>query len=142
MNKDTWILVANSTIARLFKLDKLQLIEMDTLVNPEGRMYDKDLTSDKPGTAFDGSGQYPMGKAHSAKEVEVEAFAKKVADHIDHARANGKIDRIFIAANPTFLGLLRGSLSHPCESIVAHSVDKDITSMKPDEIRGYFPIGL
>lgn len=142
MHKDTWILVANSTIARLFRLDKLQLIEMDTLVNPEGRMYDKDLASDKPGTAFDGSGRYGMSKSHSPKEAEVEAFARKVADHLDHARASGEIDRIFIAANPGFLGLLRGSLTHPCESIVAHSVDKDITNMKPDEIRSYFPIGL
>ena len=105
-------------------------------------MHNKDLTSDKPGATFDGSGRYSMGKSHTLKEAEVEAFAKKVADHLDHARASGEIERIFIAANPGFLGLLRGSLTHPCESIVEKSVDKDITNMKPDEIRGYFPIGL
>jgi len=142
MNKKTWILVANSAIARIFRLDKLQLIEMDTFVNPEGRMHNKDLTSDKPGAAFDGSGRYPMNKSHTLKEAEVEFFAKKVADHLDHARASGEIERLFIAANPGFLGLIRGALTHPCESIVEKSVDKDITNMKPDEIRGYFPIGL
>ncbi len=142
MAKETWIVVANSTLARIFRLDKLQLIEMDTMINPEGRLHDKDLATDKPGVAFDGSGRYAMTKEHSPKEAEVESFAKKVAAHIDHARAVGQIDRIFLAANPGFLGLLRSSLTNPTAGIISHSVDKDITNMKPDDIRGYFPIGL
>ena len=142
MTKETWIVVANSAIARFFRLDKLQLIEVETFVNPQGRMHNKDLASDKPGAAFDGSSRYPMTKSHSLKETEVESFAKKVADHLDHARASGEINRVFIAANPGFLGLIRGSMTHPSESIVEKSVDKDITSLKPDEILGYFPIGL
>lgn len=142
MTKDTWILVANSAVARFFRLDKLQLIELETFVNPLGRMHNKDLASDRPGATFDGSARYPMTKSHSIKEAEVEAFAKKVADHIDHARASGQIDRVFLAANPGFLGLIRGSMTHPSEMIVEKSVDKDITSLKPDEILEYFPIGL
>ncbi len=142
MSKNTWIVVANSSIARVFALDKLQLIEMDTLVNPDGRVYDKDLASDKPGAAFDGSGRYSLNKSHSPKEAGVESFAKKVADHIDHARSNNQINRVFIAANPAFLGVLRRSLTSQCESMISHSVDKDITGLKPDEIRTYFPIGL
>lgn len=142
MSKNTWIVVANSSIARVFELEKLQLIEMDTLVNPDGRVYDKDLASDKPGAAFDGSGRYSLNKSHSLKEAGVELFAKKVADHIDQARARNQIDRVFIAANPSFLGELRRSMSNQCESIISHSVDKDITGLKPDEIVSYFPIGL
>jgi len=142
MVKDTWIVVANSTLARIFRLDKLQLIEMDSMINPEGRMQSKDLASDKPGIAFDGAGRYAMNKAHTPKEAEIESFAKKVAEHIDHARASGQIDRVFIAANPGFLGLLRGSMTHASAGMIAHYIDKDITGMKPDEIRSYFPIGL
>ncbi|ADI38618.1 putative uncharacterized protein [Waddlia chondrophila 2032/99] len=142
MSKETWVLVANSSVARFFRLDKLQLIEMEAFVNPEGRMQNKDLASDKPGATFDGSGRYPMTKSHTLKEAEVEAFAKKVADRLDLARASGQVNRVFIAANPSFLGLLRGSMTHSCEAIVEKSIDKDITNMKPDEIFGYFPIGL
>jgi len=142
MVKETWIVVANSTLARIFRLDKLELIEMDTMINPEGRMLSKDLATDKPGTAFDGAGRYAMSKAHTPKEAEVESFSKKVAEHIDHARASGQIDRVFLAANPAFLGLLRGTMTHPSVAMIAHSIDKDLTGMKPDEIISYFPIGL
>jgi protein required for attachment to host cells len=144
MSKETWIIAANSTIARVFRLDKLELIEMETLINPEGRLHDRELGSDKPGRGFDsvGSGRSAYTKSLSLKESEIEAFAKKLANYIEHARSSGQIDRVFIAANPAFLGSVRSSLSHNSESIVAHSIDKDITGMKPNEILGYFPIGL
>ena len=49
--KLTWILVADNTRARFFTADtpSSALEEIDALIHPEGRLYDRDLTTDLPG---------------------------------------------------------------------------------------------
>lgn len=144
MQKETWIVVANSTQARIFKLEGLTLIEQDSLIHAESRMHEKDLIADKPGAAYSGvaQGRYGMGQQQSPKKIEVSLFAKQISDHLDNARATGRLERIYLAASPSFLGLLRSEMNNHTQNLVAAEVDKDITHMKEDEILGYFPIGL
>ncbi len=145
MQKATWILVANSANARIFKLQKgLKLQEIQTFIHAESRMHEKDLISDKPGVAYKGVGSVRVGMQQQVppKKVEAISFAKQIADFLEAARAKGDIDRIFLAANPAFLGLLRHELTSLTSKIIAHEVDKDITHQRPEEIIKYFPIGL
>lgn len=144
MKKETWIVVANSTQARIFKLQNLELIEMDAMIHPESRMHERDLIADKPGAAYAGvaPGRYGMEQQQSPKKNEATIFAKQLIDRLDNARSTGQIDRLFLAATPTFLGLLRREMSHLTANLIVSEVDKDITGLRADEIRGYFPIGL
>ncbi len=142
MQKETWIIVANSTHARIFRLENLQLIELDALIHPEGRIHEKDLIADKPGVTRGGPGTYGMEQQKSPKKIEAVNFAKLVADSLDSARAKGQIDRLFVAAAPSFLGLLRQEMTQLLTNMVDVEVAKDITGLKPEEILGYFPIGL
>lgn len=144
MKKDSWIVVANSSVARLFKLDKLKLIEMDSLIHPQSRMQDRDLVTDHPGQTNEsmGTSRSQMEVQNPPKKMEAINFAKQIADHLDLARAKGQLEKIYLAATPSFLGLIRQEMSQTTEKLVEAEIDKDITHMKPDVILGYFPIGL
>ena len=49
-NNKTWILIANSTHARFFHAEKVgTLVEVHTLIHPEGRFHDQELVEGKPG---------------------------------------------------------------------------------------------
>lgn len=58
--KKTMIVVADSYCARIFNVEAAHstLTEVETLINPEGRLHDRDITSDLPGKmeGVDGSG--------------------------------------------------------------------------------------
>jgi len=145
MKKESWVVAANSVNARLFRLEKLKLVEMDALVHPESRLHEKDLVADKPGLTFESFGpgaRFPMGQQQSPKKTEAVIFAKQVGERLELARARGEIERLYIAASPSFLGLLRQELSDQTADLIESEVAKDITQLKPDEILKYFPIGL
>jgi protein required for attachment to host cells len=144
MHKETWIVVANSTLARIFRLEGLKLVEMDTLIHPEGRMHEKDLVADKSGNTGDifTSQRSSYSPPHSAKDVTNTNFAKKVAAHLEQGRNKGTLNRLFIAAGPGFLGTLRNELTTQTQSLIAAEVDKDITHLNPQEIKSHFPIGV
>lgn len=143
MSKETWIVAANSTIARIFQLDKLLLIEMNGLVHPESRLREKDFIEGSAGSVVGaGSRKIMLGQQQSPKKIEAEQFAKQIAEHIGNARASGRLERLFLAASPSFLGLLRNEMDAHTAGLIVHEVSKDITHMEPEEIRSYFPIGL
>ena len=144
MKKQSWIVVANSSLARVFRLENLKLHEMDSLVHAKSRMHGIELTSDKSGENREsaGHGNASLSKQITPKKHEAIVFAKEVAGHLDLARSRGQIDRLFLAASPPFLGLLRQELNHQTAGMVSVEVDKDITHLLPEQIIEYFPIGL
>lgn len=144
MKKQSWVVVANSSLARLFHLENLKLHEMDSLVHSKSRMHGMELTSDRSGQNREGVGygNAALSKQMTPKKHEAVVFAKEVAEHLNAARSRGQIERLFIAANPSFLGLIRQELNHQTAEMVSAEVDKDITHLDPQKILEYFPIGL
>ncbi len=145
MKKETWILAANKTQARIFKLEKgLNPVEIETLVHTESRLRAQDLVGDKPGATYEGAGhaRRSMEQQTMPKEFEAQLFAKQVAGRLVLARAQDKLERLYIAASPHFLGLLRRELDPLTEKILMHTVDKDLTLLEPKAILQYFPIGI
>lgn len=151
MIKDTWIVVANGTQARFFRLDKLRLVEMEAMIHPESRMREHEYVEQKPGATHQGGGTGNPGIGHGIysteqqtppKKVEAINFAKEVAARLDNVRSKGKLERLYVAASPAFLGLLRQELDQRTTHLVAAEVAKDITHLRAEEILPYFPIGL
>lgn len=146
MAKETWVIVANSALARFFKLEGMTLIEMPALVHPEGRMKTDELVSDAPGATWGSSAystsRYQTGQQTPPKKIEDIQFARDVANQLEAVRAKGQVNKIYIAASPAFLGLLRGEMTKGVEGIVESAVPKDIVHLNREEIRTYFPIGL
>ncbi len=138
---NTWIAVANSAMARIFLIEKNgNVLEIETLVHPQSRLHGRDLTSERPGRMQDsiGSSRHAMEQATSPKEVEYEIFAKNVATYLHTAHQENKFNRLYLAASPHFLGLLRQEILPAVTLTIQSELDKDITHMSPSEIKSSF----
>lgn len=139
--EQTWVVVAESSRARIFALHGLQtpMEELEDLVNPAGRAPEHDLTSDRPGRTTDSTGSQRHAKEPqvSPKEQVVVTFARTVADHIEQARTHGEFQNLILAAAPEFLGLLRKSLSEATRQKIKREIHKNIVREDEKNIRKY-----
>jgi len=141
----TWIVVADSSRARIFsKNGRTPLTEEAGFIHPESRLHEHDLTSDVPGSDGSSRGAQRHGKAQRtpAKRHEAETFSKRVADHLESARTEGRFQRLFVVAPPAFLGLLRDHFSHALGTLVTGEVNKNLVQLAPDELRHQLPVRL
>jgi len=140
---NTWVVAADSGSARIF--DAVSpvgpLEEREDFANPEGRVREQDLASDKPGRSFDSMGhhRHAMGQVESPRERSAASFARLLAGRIAEARARGELDRVVLVAAPEFLGLLRESLDAETRKRVESEYSFNLVAMKPDEIRAHLP---
>jgi protein required for attachment to host cells len=145
MKKEIWVLVANSSNAKIYKVERNQnFIELEVLEHQESRQKDSDLVSSKPGRQFDslGMGRHAYQQKTSPKLQEYETFARQISNHLDEAREKGKFGKLYLAANPSFLGILRSFMSGHTQALIAGEIDKDLTQIKPQEIREHLPLVL
>lgn len=145
MKKDIWIIVANSSHAKIFKVERnKELIEVEDLIHVQSRQKDSELVTSKPGRQFDslGMGRHAYQQKTSPKLQEFETFARQIANHLDIAREKGLFNKLYLAANPSFLGILRPLLSNLTEELIAGEVAKDMTQLKMQEIRDHLPFVL
>jgi protein required for attachment to host cells len=137
---ETWVVIADSSQARLFSLEEPggALQPLKGLCNPDSRLRESQLVTDQqPGQSFNsgGRGRHAMGEAVSPQEHEAMTFAKELADKLELARAQGRVDKLVIAAAPAFLGELRKKLSDQTARIVSEEIDKNLAQMSVAEIR-------
>lgn len=139
----TWVVVADSTRARIFDAESASagLSEVETLMHPEGRMHDRDITSDLPGRSFDslGHARHAMELPTDPKHELAIEFARTIARHLDAARVKKDYEQLVIVAAPTFLGLLRDQLNNTCRKLVAFELNKHLVQQTPEEIRSHLP---
>ena len=141
--KPTMIVVADSTRARIFTADsaKSPLHEIETMAHPEGKLHDRDMTSDLPGkdSAADGAGGHAYQAKTDPKDHERAEFARRVAGHLDEACNANKLSNLLLVADPAFLGELRTHLSKATSEKVAFELDKNLAHHSPEDIRKHLP---
>jgi protein required for attachment to host cells len=133
----TWIVVADSSHARIFQLRDGQLPaeEIEDLANPLGRADNKQVASDSHGQ-FAG----PDGHGHTAPRVEepvqhgVRQFAREIARHLDTAAARQRFQQLALVAAPRFLGLLRESLDKQTRKLVTSELAKNVAALPRSEL--------
>jgi protein required for attachment to host cells len=134
----TWILVAERSSARLFAQRKLggELVLVREIAHPEGRRESHDLVSDRPGRTHEAGGSVvsTFEPRHTPAENVADAFAASLADTLNKGRNDHAYERLILVAEPRFLGLLRGALSHPTAATVTASLDKDLSVATADEV--------
>lgn len=133
----TWIVVADSSHARIFQLRDGQLPaeEIEDLANPLGRADNRQLASD-------GHGQYfgPEGRGHTAPRVEepvqheVRQFAREIGHRLDTAAAQNRFQHLALVAAPRFLGLLRDSLDKQTRKLVTAEVPKNVSAFARQDL--------
>lgn len=140
--KTTWILVADSSRARFFSATsaKSTFNEMTDLANVEGRLHEREITTDLPGRgAGKDAGKHSYENEVSPKQQETLAFAKEIARYLEDALAAQKFDQLILVAAPTFLGILRKQLSDQVLKKVFFELDKNLATQGIDAIRKHLP---
>lgn len=118
----TWIVAADSSRARFLQLaGRERLVELDSLLNPEARMHERELATEAP------------PQAHAT-----DLFAKRVGDYLDKARNDHRYDKLVLVAPPKFLGTLRRSLDKEVAKRVVGEMPKDLSWLKERELERYF----
>lgn len=129
--KRTWILLAQRTKAKLVEHggagEELTLLE--GFVNPEGDRQTRELVSDRPGRVHRksvGGGRHPAAVSEDAHERALTEFADDLAKTIERGLAQGRCDRIILAAEPHCLGKIRKSLNPKARGRVSATFHQDL----------------
>lgn len=139
----TWVLVADTTRARVFSVDKPlgPLSEVETLVHTESRLHEQDLVADrKPGRNNGSNGSaHSMGHEDDPKRQEGIRFARHVSGFLDSAHHGNRFERLYIMAAPTFLGELRRNLGKGVLGSLYQEIPKNVTRLDSGTIRQHLP---
>lgn len=139
----TWIVVADSSAARIFDAPSATgaLSEVASYSHAESRMHERDLRTDQPGATKDrvGYAKHGIEPRTSPKEQEAIVFARMLAETIERARAKSQIERVLLVAPPEFLGHLRSALDANARKIVEGEFKLNVVRLAPDEIRRHLP---
>lgn len=137
----TWIVAADASRARILQVaDQERLLEIEDFVNPEGRLQDRELTTDA-NPRLHGPGGLSAREEPSAVEHAVEMFSKRIGSYLEKARTDHRYDRLYLVAPPKFLGLIRKQLGKEVEKLVSDDLSKDLSWLNAREIERYFAKG-
>ncbi|HWP94866.1 MAG TPA: host attachment protein [Gammaproteobacteria bacterium] len=140
----TWVAVADTVRARLFVVDPNThaLEEKQVLVNPHARLPERELVSDTPGRAGAGGNmghRHALGDDYSQKQRVRGEFARSIGRELHSLRTQGKLERLYVVAEPGFLGMLRSHLDGALRKCVAGEIPHCAATRKAGEIRALLP---
>lgn len=125
----TWIVVADSARARIFKRDGRwqELDEFRDLAHPESRLRNSDLRTGGRGEQRESMGQsrHDSDWENSPADTEAARFAQEVARALQQGRKEGAYEKLVLVAAPAFLGRLRDKLDPATAHCVVQALDKN-----------------
>ena len=139
--KNTWILVANGSEARLFESEfrpkTLNLLQEVT--HPESREKGIELASDKSGhyqgdAATGASTQGSFSEPTDPKEYEMDRFAGELVQILEAGRTANSYQHLIVASSPKFHGLLNKQMNGHLAKLVEKHINKDYTSCTEKEL--------
>lgn len=139
MAKTTWILIANSSQARLFKSEKPyhQIELLMEFAHPESRLKVSNLVSDGYGRVLNrgrGTRASSYEEPTNPKQVEAIRFAQELAQELNLGRAKNQYHNLILVIPAQFRGLLNKYCSNNVINLVEHAIDKDYTKFKQHEL--------
>lgn len=139
MTAATWIVVSDSSAARIFSIvdPTDQPVELESIVHPEGRMLARELTSDLPGRAFDsaGQGRHAVESEVGPREQAAIDFAILLSKRLERARVQHEAEHLVLISPPDFLGLMRKSMTAEARRMVVLELDRNFVKLPPKELR-------
>ena len=117
--KVQWILVANASVARLFRRDSPTdpLIPLTTMEHPESRLKASQLADDRYEPRID------------VRRKEHQRFAREIAERLDAGLAAGEFSALWLFASSPFLGELKAQLSDAVDKRVQLALNSDLTAL-------------
>jgi len=132
------ILVADEAEARCYETAAIgaPLRLVDRTLDPQARLHDRDLKSDRPGRVFDHAAQmagrrgsvarHSTGGESSPRKHAAGVFARHIVTRLEAAHRCGDFARLIVVAGPPFLGTLRAALPLSLRSLIVMEVPKDL----------------
>jgi protein required for attachment to host cells len=141
MKKDQYIVVAESSYAKVFKTggqdEEITLVH--AIENPEGRKQPSELDADRPGIKMSSSGGFHgLGGDQDSQEHDIENFARDLCHLLHKDHLDGKFKGLQIAAGPHLLGVMRKFLSDDCQKILSKTVNKNLIHADEKDILAHF----
>lgn len=133
----TWVLVANSCEAKLYKVSAFpKLEEFKAISHPESKLHIQDLASKQQGRNFQigGTTRHAYQPETDPKKHEIDLFAKSLADFLSTSCQNNDFARLYVVAPPPFLGALRNHLSSATSKTIVQEFGKDMLKHDVSEI--------
>jgi protein required for attachment to host cells len=136
-----WVVVANASRARVFAADLFfaTFESIEDRIHPSSRMRDQQLVSSAPGRSYasPGGNHTAFDRHTDPHDVEVERFARELADLLDEARKAERYERLVLVAPPKFLGLLRETIDANTARTVIGSIARDWSASKPSAVAAH-----
>ena len=132
---NTWILVANSSEAKIFSVNKIKFIngkEKLSLIkefdHPDSRKKDTEIASDKLGHYQTGGlGHGSFVEATDPQKHEADNFAREVIEALEVSRVANQFRDLILVVPPHFHGLLNKHLHKPLQKLIISVIEKDYT---------------
>lgn len=140
--KTKWIVLANASATYIYAVNgknSIDAVELITkLEHPESRKKNRELVTDRPGhyqTNHATRGSYSQHT--DPKKIEMDNFAKEVADFLEQSNALGKYQSLIMIAGPNFYGLLMKHLHKPLHELIDKVIEKEIIINNEHELKKY-----
>jgi protein required for attachment to host cells len=140
------VVVADSSRSRVFQADNptAPLREREDLLNPEARLLEGELSADAGGRI----GRQVREGGHSAfgggtvKWHRAEEFAAAVSRRVEQALHQTGSQRLYLLAEPEFLGLLRQRMPSSLRQRISFALSRSLTRESASRIRAVLPSRL
>lgn len=135
-----WIVVAHRADARIFRRERnnqLQLVHQ--IQNPDGRLKDQEIDSERPGRNFSSAAPQRHGfspHVSSSEQIMID-FSKEVAQFLEDSRNRNLYNSLILVAGPQFLGHLRQDLTNEANGCIVQTIDKNLGGFSDHEVSTY-----
>jgi protein required for attachment to host cells len=139
-HRDTWILVADSSRARLLNTDRsfTDPTLVQELDHPDSRAKTSELVAGSRGRTSprnsDSTRRAAMEPSTSPKDVEIDRFSRELADLLHDLHVSNELSSLVLIAPPEFLGRLRAVISGPVAATIRAELDKSYVHERPEVI--------
>lgn len=137
MTNITWVVVANSSRARVFETRGAGtgLAALQAYEHPDSRAKGSDLVSDRPGHTASDHGSRTALEPDTAPKRNVQThFARELAQALEQGRVENRYQNLVLVASSPFLGILRSQLPVHVNGQVREALDKDYTALAEREL--------
>ena len=127
-----WVLIANSSRARLFERDPDNgaMRELAAFVQPSARERGTALADDRPGQTMKGVARTQYEPHTDPHEREQRRFAHDLAHRLEEGALGHRMGALVVFASDPFLGMLRAEFGHAARVLPGKHVPRDLTTFQ------------
>jgi protein required for attachment to host cells len=132
--KTVWIVVASKARARIFSsgaIKSMPLTEIHALVDPQSRLHQRDVMTDRPGRTYNrlGYGRHAIQQRYSLKRESSRRFAMRICAYLEQAHRRHIFQNLVLIASAEFLGLLRRQMSSELRLCIQREIPKNVSTL-------------